>query len=237
MVQERTRELYEAQERLVRRERLAVLGQMAGSVSHELRNPLAVISNVVYLLQTIIPDADETARESLDMLSSQTQNMQKIISDLLDFSRTRSPDREETAVSALVAHVLEKQPVPENVQVSARIPPGLPPVYVDPRQMEQVLQNLVTNACQAMPEGGHVSISARLEQDEVALCVTDTGHGMSKETVKKVFEPLFTTKKRGIGLGLALSRNLVEANGGRIQVESEEGKGSAFTVLLPTSVT
>ena len=242
MVDERTQELRDAQEQLVRREKLAILGQLAGGVGHELRNPLGVISNAVYLLQFTLPDADETTKEYLDIISEEVHNSTKIISDLLDFSRTRMLDREEAAVSELVAEVFKKRPPPEEVEVITQIAPDLPPVYVDPRQMEQVLGNLVTNAYQAMKEGGKLTISAQTSEVSeklpkskwVALSISDTGCGISPENMAKLFEPLFTTKARGIGLGLATSRILVEANGGSMEVESEEGKGSTFTVRLPT---
>ena len=236
MVEERTQELRDAQEQLVRREKLAILGQLAGGVGHELRNPLGVISNAVYYLKMVLTDADETtatAREYLEMISAEVRNSTKIISDLLDLSRTRMPDREEIAVSELVAEVLEKQPPPEEVEATTEIAPDLPPVFVDPQQIGQVLGNLVVNACQAMKEGGALTISAQAEEGQVSLSVADTGVGISEENMTKLFEPLFTTKARGFGLGLVTSRNLVEANGGSMEVESEEGKGSTFTVRLP----
>jgi len=120
--------------------------------------------------------------------------------------------------------------------VTTQTPSVLPPAFVDPWQIEQVLVNLVTNAYQAMAEGGRLTIVADLiEGDSIRIRVSDTGCGIPEENMGKVFEPLFTTRTRGIGLGLALSRNLVEANGGRIEVESEVGKGSTFTVWLPVA--
>jgi PAS domain S-box-containing protein len=233
MVEERTQELRDAQEQLVRREKLAILGQLAGGVGHELRNPLGVISNAVYFLQMVLFDADESVKESLEMISEEVCNSAKIISDLLDFSRTRMPDREEVVVSELVAQVLEKRPPPGNVEVITEIAPDLPPVFVDPRQMGQVLGNLVTNVYQAMKEGGNLTFRARAERGQVSLSVADTGCGIPPENMTRLFEPLFTTKTRGIGLGLAVSKSLVEANEGSIEVESEEGRGSTFTVKLP----
>ena len=234
MVEERTKELRDAQERLVRREKLAVLGQLAGGVGHELRNPLGVISNAVYFLQMTLPDADETTREYLDIITSEVRLAGQIVSDLLDFSRTRPAERQEIAVFELVAQVLAKQPPPENVKVTTQIAPDLPPAFVDPRQIGQVLVNLVTNAYQAMPEGGELTIETSPKPGWVSISVTDTGCGISPENMAKLFEPLFTTRARGIGLGLAVSKSLVEANGGSIEVESEMGKGSTFTVRLPT---
>jgi len=241
MVEERTKELRDAQEQLVRREKLVILGQLAGGVGHELRNPLGVISNAVYFLQFTLPDADETTKEYLDIISTEVRNSTKIISDLLDFSRTRLPEREEAAVSDLVAEVLKKQPPPEEVEAITEIAPDLPPVHVDPQQIGLVLANLVVNAYQAMKEEGTLTIktsevSEKLPKSKwVALSVSDTGCGISPENMAKLFEPLFTTKARGIGLGLAVSRILVEANGGSMEVESEKGKGSTFTVRLPVA--
>jgi len=235
MVAERTKELREAQEELMRKERLAILGQLAGGVSHELRNPLATISNAVYYLQMTLPDADKTTTEYLELISEQVHRAGKIVSDLLDFSRDTTADREEVAVTQLVREVLERQAAPERVKVSVRIPQDLPRVFVDARQIGQVLDNLVTNAYQAMPEGGTLSIRAEAQEGQVHVSVMDTGVGISKENMERLFEPLFSTKPRGIGLGLAVSKIFIEANRGSIEVESEEGKGSTFTVILPTA--
>ena len=241
MVEERTQELLDAQEQLVRREKLAVLGQLAGGVAHELRNPLGVISNAAYYLKMVHPDADDTTKEYLDMISSEVHGAEKIISDLLDLARTRLGEREEIAVSVLVDRVLEKHPLPEGVQVTTQIADDLPRVYVDPGKIDQVLLNLVTNACQAMPEGGQLTINAAGRGDprgrpEVSISITDTGCGISAENMEKVFEPLFTTKARGIGLGLPVAKTLVEGHGGTIGVESQVGQGSTFTVRLPLGV-
>lgn len=241
MVEERTKELKDAQEQLVRREKLAILGHLAGGVGHELRNPLGVISNAIYYLKTILSEADENTREYLGILSSEVHNADKIVSDLLDFSRIKSVEREEIAVIDLVSQALKKQFSPLNVEVTTRIAPELPLVFVDPLQIGQVLVNLVSNACQAMPEGGRLTISAREDRKKVSVSITDTGCGISRENIGKLFEPLFTTRAKGIGLGLSVSRNLIEANGGSIEVESpstalgtgEEGKGSTFTIILP----
>jgi signal transduction histidine kinase len=233
MVEERTKELRDAQKELVRKEKLAILGQLGGGVAHELRNTLGVISNAIYYLQTILLDADEKTTEYLEMIRAQVSSGEKVISDLLDYSRTRAADRKDTSVSDLVAEVLEKQAPPEEVKVSTNIPSDVPAVFVDSQQMVQVLVNLVTNVYQAMPEGGNLTITAQAEKDQVYLSITDTGVGIPEENLEKLFEPLFTTRARGIGLGLAVSKNLVEVNGGSIEVESEEGKGSTFTVVLP----
>jgi len=237
MAEERTKELREAQEGLIRKEKLAALGELAAGVGHELRNPLGVISNAAYFLKMTLSDADQTTREYLELISSEVRDAEKTISDLLSYPRIQPAEREEVAVSHLVAQVLEKQPPPEKVKVTTNIPSGLSPVFVDPHQIGQVLFNLVTNAYQAMPEGGNLTITAQEEPGQVAVSITDTGLGIAQENMAKIFEPLFTTRAKGIGLGLPVSRDLVEANGGSIQVHSEAGKGSTFTAFLPTKET
>ena len=233
-IKERTKELRDAQEELIRKEKLTMLGQLAGSVGHELRNPLGVISNAIYYLKTMLPDADETIKEYLDMITSEVKNSERIVTDLLGFSRIQPADKEKIALSELVDQALDKQPSPDNVKVTKEIASDLPLVFIDPRQIDQVLFNLIINAFQAMPDGGKLTISAQAEKEKVSLSITDTGCGVSRENMKNIFEPLFTTKARGIGLGLAVSKSLVEANGGSIEVESEEGRGSTFTLILPT---
>ena len=233
MVEDRTKDLRDAQEQLVRREKLAVLGQLAGSMGHELRNPLGIISNAAYYLKMVHPDTDTTTKEYMDIISAEVQNSKKIITDLLDFSRVRQGEKEEIEIIELVAQALERQPPPENVEVVTRIPADLLSAYVDTRQIGQVLTNLIANACHAMPEGGTLTIQAKDHQNNIRLSVNDTGSGISEENMGKIFEPLFTTRSRGIGLGLAVSRDLIEANCGSIEVKNGEDKGSVFAITLP----
>ena len=258
-VEERTRELRAAQEKLVRQERLAVLGQLAGGVGHELRNPLGVINNSIYYLRLVQPDADEKVKKYLGIIEQEVGNADKIINDLLGFGRANSVEREQVAVAGLVRQALERFPVPASVELALELPDDLPQVFADPRQMQQVLGNLTTNACQAMATHSsatgvvsqkntgtmlqrsttgvksvsRLTISAACQKEMVAIAVKDTGAGITPENMSKLFEPLFTTRTRGIGLGLAVSRKLAEANGGSIQVQSELGQGSTFTVYLP----
>ena len=232
-VDERTRELRQAQDKLVRQEKLATLGQLAGSVSHELRNPLGVISNAVYLLTVSQPEADAQVKKYLDIIDKETKTADKIINDLLDFTRINSAEREPVAVAELAADVRKRYPAPEGVELTLKFPKDLPRLLADPHHMAQVLGNLVLNAYQAMPQGGKMIISAAQKEAQIAIAVKDSGVGITPEYIDKLFEPLFTTKARGIGLGLAICKNLVEANGGRIEVQSKPGRGSTFTVYLP----
>lgn len=236
-VEERTSQLMKAQEELSRKKRLEILGQLAGGVGHELRNPLGVISNAVYFLKTVLPDADETVKEYLNIIKDEVDNAKRIISDLLNLSCTITPQPKAISVHELVCPILVKCVIPENVTVQIELPETLHDVLADPHQMGQVFQNLITNALQAMPEGGILQI--RAEEDPasrtVKISVMDSGKGISPENIEMLFQPLFTTKARGIGLGLAISRRFVEANRGRLEVESREGKGATFTVTLPVA--
>ena len=244
-VEERTRELREAQEQLVRKEKLAVLGQLAGGVGHELRNPLGVISNSVYYLKMVQPDANEKIKKHLALIEQEVHNAARIVGDLLELCTRHIHGPEAGIFRELVEHTLSRFPVPVSIPVNLKIPADLPQVYADPLHVEQVLGNLITNACQAMvtttlktgsatlENGGKLTISARQKKQMVAIAVKDTGTGITPENKEKLFEPLFSTKVTGIGLGLAVSKKLAEANGGRIEVESEVGKGSTFTLYLP----
>jgi PAS domain S-box-containing protein len=232
-VEARTHELREAQQQLVRQEKLALLGQLAGNMGHELRNPLGVISNAAYYLQLTLPNAEESVKEYLSIIGNEIRTAEKIITGLLDFSRDITADGEPVKVSGLIEQTLEHFPVPPSVQVTLNIPADLPQVYADPRQMEQVLGTLIVNACQAIEEGGKLTISAKQQKETVAIAVKDTGTGIAPENIEKIFEPLFTTKLRGIGLGLAVSKRLVKANGGKLEVQSKPGKGATFTLVLP----
>jgi PAS domain S-box-containing protein len=232
-VEQRTRQLQDAQEKLVNQEKLAVLGQLAGSIGHELRNPLTVITNAVYFLKLIQKKADEKTKEYLNIIEKETRTSNKIISDLLNFARSSTVEREFTPVSSLVRQTLERYPIPPSVHTVLEIPADIPQVMVDPVQIVQVLGNLAVNAYQAMPQAGQLTISASLQGECVAIAITDTGTGIKPESMKKLFEPLYTTKAKGIGLGLPVCKKLTETNGGRIEVQSEPRKGSTFTIFLP----
>jgi signal transduction histidine kinase len=238
-VEERTRELREAQDQLVLKEKLAVLGQLASGMGHELRNPLAVINNAIYYLNLVQPDADEKVREYHGTIKQEVQNTERIINDLLDFERAGSADPEPVSVTELVQRVLERHPTPPSVKVTLELPADLPKIYADSRQMKQTLGYLVINAYQSMKDSGELVISSQCsvihEKSFVSIHVHDNGTGITPENMQRIFEPLFTTKSKGLGLGLAISKKFVEANDGRIEVESEAGKGSTFTVYLPES--
>jgi signal transduction histidine kinase len=236
MVEERTRELREAQEQLVRQEKLAVLGQLAGGVAHELRNPLGVIKNAAYFLKMAVETSDPEIKETLTILGRQIRKADQIIEGLLDFARTKDPVRSEVDVNTLVREVLSDNPGRDDAQIEfvSHLDESLPTIQADPDQLERVFDNLIRNAIQAMPEGGQLVVRSTVAgSNGVAISFTDTGPGIPSENLEKVFDPLFTTKTKGIGLGLALVKNLVEANEGVVEVQSKVGAGSTFMVRLP----
>ncbi|MDY6875442.1 MAG: ATP-binding protein [Chloroflexota bacterium] len=239
MVEQRTRELQDAHEQLVRREKLAVLGQLAGGVGHELRNPLGAIKNAAYFLNMVIEEPEPEVKETLEILTQEVGTSERIISSLLDFARTRPPTRRKVDVNAVLQKALSRAPVPQNVQVVAQLDETLPAILADPDQLGQIFGNVILNGIQAMPEGGRLiietlEISGKLPQSGwVAVSFTDTGVGIPEENLGKLFEPLFTTKAKGIGLGLPVVKTLVEGHEGTIGVESDVGQGSTFTISLP----
>ena len=234
-VQERTKQLLAAQDELVRKEKLAVLGQVVGSVSHELRNPLGVMNNAVYFLKTVLTEADTTTREYLDIIGYEIESAERIVSELLDSVRIRPPQPQLSQVEHLVRQALRHCTIPDGVAIDVDIPEGLPPIEVDPQQIQRVFRNLIVNGVEAMNENGRLTISAAEDKASgmVRVGVRDTGGGITPEQMTKLFQPLFTTKARGTGLGLVVVKNLTQANGGTVQVASEAGKGTVFTVALP----
>ena len=225
-------QLHDTQEQLVRREKLAMLGQLASGVGHELRNPLGVMTNAVYYLEMVQPDAPQDVQEYFGILRSQIGLAEKIVGDLLDFSRVRPPRRDSAALAEIVAAQQARLSVPHGVTVTVDVPADLPRVSVDVVQVGQIVFNLLLNAMQALSEGGGtVRIGASASDTHVLLHVEDDGPGVPAELRAKIFEPLFTTKARGIGLGLAVSRSLAEANGGTLTVD-DGGRGARFTLSL-----
>lgn len=237
MVAERTRALEEAQSQLVRREKLAVMGQVAGGVGHELRTPLSIIKNAAFLLAEAVDDATLDTGELVAMIEGEVERADRIVSDLLDFARAGTPVPLSLEPEALLTSALTRAQVPSGIEVVTDVPSALPRVLADPLQMEQVLLNLITNAYQSMGSTGTLTLrAAAADDDHLVFIVSDTGGGISQNVMAQLFEPLFSTKARGIGLGLALCKHHVEANGGTIVAANNPERGVTFTVTLPIVV-
>jgi signal transduction histidine kinase len=237
-VEARTRDLEQAREKLIRSERLAAVGELASGVGHELRNPLNVIRNCAYLLSmSLDTEKDAESLASLKVLDKQIDAANKIVTDLLDFTRIKAPTQVIADLNMLINESLNYIELPEKVKLASRLNGHHFQVKTDAEQMERVFTNIMSNAVQAMNgREGELGIDTGSEGGYVWVRFTDNGVGISRENMEKIFEPLFTTKPKGIGLGLAITRRLVDQNGGKIEVTSEEGKGTAFTVKLPQEV-
>ncbi len=230
------------EEMLRRSERMAVIGETAAMVGHDLRNPLQTMLGRLYLAKKLMTrwsqSHDETAiRVDLEKTFGEferlVQYMNKIVSDLQDYARPLTPKLVATDPKMLIEDCLSTVTVPENLRVSVQIDSDIPKISVDSALMTRVLTNLITNAIQAMPSGGQLAIRISKTVETVLISIQDTGEGIPREMLNKIFTPLCTTKARGMGLGLAVSERIVKAHGGTINVESEVSKGSTFLVKLP----
>jgi PAS domain S-box-containing protein len=219
-------------------ERLAAIGATAGMVGHDIRNPLQTITGEVYLAKIALKDLAESEskvaiKESLDVIEHQTDYVNKIVQDLQDFAKPIKPIIKEIDLDKVCEELLSKTNVPENVEVSCQIQPDAKKLSSDPDILKRILVNLVTNAVQAMPKGGKLCIGAYQNGSDTVLTVDDTGCGIPKDASTKLFTPLFTTKAKGQGFGLAVVKRMTEALGGTVTFESEQGKGTKFILRLP----
>ncbi|MDQ7842354.1 MAG: cache domain-containing protein [Armatimonadota bacterium] len=243
-LRERDERLKEAaRRRMMESERLAVIGQLAAGVAHELNNPLQGIVTYAHLLLERTPAADP-ARDALQKIAAQADRCREIIRSLLDFSRPRKPQLRPTNLNTVLRECLglvERQALFHNITVVTDFAPDLPEAILDPAQVQQVFMNLIINAAEAMGGAGTLTLVTRADPagGMVEARVTDTGHGIAPEDLDRIFDPFFTTKGigHGTGLGLSISYGIVKEHRGTIAVESEVGRGTTFTVRFPVTVT
>jgi len=232
------REAQEAAKKLKDSERLAAIGATAGMVGHDIRNPLQAITGDVYLAKTelaSLPESQEKANaiESLDEIETNIGYINKIVADLQDYARPLNPNRGEADLKLIIDRLLEKNGLPENVKVTVRVEDEARKFFADSDYLNRILYNLVTNAVQAMPKGGKLTIQAYKDKKDVVISVKDTGVGIPKEIQGKMFTPMFTTKAKGQGFGLPVVKRMTESLGGTVSFESEECKGTTFIIRLP----
>ena len=225
------------EEQLRHADRLATIGQLGAGVAHELNEPLTAILGFAQLSRKA-PELPEAVERDLERIINSTLHAREIVKKLLIFSRQMPTQKTEVNLSAVAEEglsLLESRCEKQGVKVVRRLAADLPKITADPSQLLQVVVNIVVNAVQAMPDGGKLTITTRADADSLELDIEDTGTGMSPETVKKIFIPFFTTKEvgHGTGLGLPVAHGIVSSHGGRIEVASEPGRGSRFTVILP----
>jgi PAS domain S-box-containing protein len=244
-VEERTRELASAQTQLLQKERLATLGQVTATVSHELRNPLGVISNATYYLKRILsngmPEKGEQAWQKtsekfiqyLDMIEREVMAANRIIADLLATSRTKEPMRQLVNLDELIDTVMVGEHLPAGIDWEYIRNPHPFMLKADPQQLRQVLYNLITNAVQALDGSGHIRLVAQARDNGWQLCLSDSGPGINMASREQVFEPLYTTKAKGNGLGLWISREIAQRHGGCLQLADSVLGGATFCLWLP----
>ena len=234
IVEERTKELQEAQEELVRKERLAVLGHFAGSLAHELRNPLGVIDSSVYYLKMKLGDRDAKVGQHLERIKASVASATAIIESLLNLSRLKKPDVTRHDLVCIVAESLDRSKIPDTVVVTRHFPAEEIPVKVEREQIRLALENIIKNGIEALDAAGTLSVTLRKTANgQAELIVQDSGAGIPPEHLAKIFRPLFSTKVQGIGFGLSITKMIIENHGGTIAAESEPGKGAAFIITLP----
>ncbi len=239
----RLRQMRKLEEELRRKDRLAALGELSAGVAHEIRNPLGIIKNSAQVLQDKLKNKDAKSKELTDFIIEEANRLNKVVTNFLDFARPQRPSLEVREIPPLIEKSLERlesQTPGTNIKVVKRYEQGLPPAPVDDELLSQVFLNLITNAFQAMPEGGTLTITAQAEKTEnrkpktIKISFSDTGCGIPETGLPKVFNPFFSIRQGGTGLGLSIVHKIVESHGGEISVESQVGKGTVFTLRLST---
>ena len=221
------------QERLLASERLATLGQFSGSISHELRNPLGVIDSSAYYLKTKIKDADEKAHEHLDRIRSSVGSASAIIESLLNLTRMKEPKLTMLDLIATTHDAIATSKVPSGVNVIQNLPDQEVLVNGDSEQLRMAFKNIIKNAAEAMDAKGILTVTVNPTTDDRAkVSFADTGPGIAPENLEKVFQPLFSTKAKGIGFGLSIARMVIDKHGGKVEAKSEAGKGTTIIIQL-----
>jgi len=240
-VKERTREieelnkvLRESQEKLILSERLATLGTFVSFISHDLRNPLSVTQNSIYYLTTHVEVPNEKVGKYFGIIEGQVGIANKIIDGFLNFTKGRPLDLQAENINELIKSVFEILiRVPGNIEIVLNLQEDLQAIEVEKEHIQQVLVNIINNAIHAMPEGGILTISTKQGERYLVIDISDTGLGISEDDMGRLFDPFFSKKKKGTGLGLVICRFLIERHNGKITISSKEGEGSTFSIHLP----
>ncbi len=219
-------------------ERLATIGQTAGMVGHDIRNPLQAIAGELYLAKEEVAtmpysDAKKNLQENITSIEENLYYIDKIVADLQDYTKPLRPNNENVSIERVIEEALLIVAIPSNLEVTISVEEGFPEIMADFSMLKRVFINLIQNAVQAMPNGGSLKITAQRQGNEAEFSVEDTGEGIPEEVKGKLFTPLFTTKSKGQGFGLAVVKRLVEVQDGKITFESKKGKGTTFTIKMP----
>ena len=231
------RELRETQQALLQSEKLAAMGRLTSQIAHELNSPIYGIMNTLELLKTEI-SPESKRRRILELSLSETHRLTEMLRSMLSFSKPEEEAKQRINVNELLEGLLlmmEKQMREANLEVETYFEQNLPEVTASMNQMRQVFLNMLQNAKEAMPKGGTLTVRTERKENKVLIRIQDTGVGIPDEIRNKIFEAFFTTKQKvkGVGLGLSVCYGIIKDHGGTIRVESEEGRGSIFTISLP----
>lgn len=247
LVEERTWELHQAQSELVRKERLATLGQLTATVSHELRNPLAAMKPSLFIIEKKTASTDdEKIQSSCERIKRNIDRCDQIIDELLDFTRITNLKLEDCDLDQAIDEILKEQRIPEQLVIERIYSNKKQKVQMDHGRFRRAFINVFENACHALlkpgsqangeyKESAHMQIKTACESGRCTITVTDNGYGMTKETLDKIFEPLFSTKGFGVGLGMPTVKQILEQHGGGIDIISEAGRGTTVTLWLPAT--
>jgi signal transduction histidine kinase len=232
-VRERSKALEAVQTELLRKERLSVLGQLAASVAHQIRNPLAAIATASAILRRKLAATDDPdITQSITAILEEVWGANRIITELLDYARVKAPMVKRTSVEELIDSALSATSPPDAVTIEREVEEALV-VEVDVRQAGDAIASVIRNAYEAMPSGGRLRVSACDDGDAVLVAIEDTGPGLTRDAIKGLFEPLVTSKPLGLGLGLATARLLLENQKGSIRAATQGGGGARFEIRLP----
>lgn len=234
-INKKEKEVKKSSHRSIHSERLAAMGQMAAAISHELRNPLSGIKVASEYLIRRLKEQPEIA-DIIINIHNEVIFANNIISNILEHARISKPNFERSSIKKLIEEAIltiAQQGAFNNIEIKRKISDGLPLLNFDPLQLRQVFVNLFINSSEAMVGGGSLEIIAYHRRDSITIKVIDTGCGIEKSHLEKLFEPFFSTKVKGIGLGLAIAKEIIDNHKGQIDVESKLGKGTTFTITLP----
>lgn len=229
------KELQTNLEHVKRAARMSALGHLSAGLAHEIRNPLAAIEGSAAIIQAE-PDRKDRQAEFLEVIQKESRRLNRLVTDFLNFARPRPPELQAIDISACITSVVDlvKQTAARSiVHIDVQIARDLPEVTCDAEQIKQVLLNLVLNAVQAMPEGGTVSVSADKQSAAIAIRVRDNGPGIPEANIESIYDPFFTTKPNGTGLGLAVAYQILQQHGGELLLEQNGPGGACFAMLLP----
>ncbi len=240
-VQKKQQEMESLMECLIRQEKLATVGKISGNIAHELRNPLGAIKQSVFFLNRVLEknsleSSVSKVKEHLELIKTELDDSERVISDLLKSTKINPLEKRRTNLGTIILQVLDRQPLEKNIKLNINLQPEPFLIWADSPQLRQVFGNLISNAIQAIPGEGILTISAKMSNNnsKCLIKIKDNGPGIAHENLNKVFEPLYTSKPKGIGLGLSICKQIIENHGGAISMTSEIGKGATVNIELPS---